>query len=105
VSDNQHALTLRVDEDTWQWLRRESYEQVRPVSEIIREALDAHRRGAAAQPLNAESLKAQWQAKALNEVTDVVKTWSGSIYRADLIHYLRARALALLAPTTENGEN
>lgn len=52
MSDNGHALTLRVNDETWEWLRRESYEQVRPMSEIIRDAINAHRAEAATQPEN-----------------------------------------------------
>jgi hypothetical protein len=48
-------------------------------------------------------LKAQWQAEALNEVVGEVETWVGSIYRADLIHYLRARAAASPAPLQLEG--
>jgi len=34
-----HALTLRLDDATYQKLRRQSYEQIRPISDLIREAL------------------------------------------------------------------
>lgn len=38
----QHALTVRIDVTLYEPLRREAFERRIPISEVIREAVDAH---------------------------------------------------------------
>jgi predicted transcriptional regulator len=39
---DEHAMTVRLDDDRFQRLRREAYEREITRTDIIREALDAH---------------------------------------------------------------
>ena len=39
---DEHAMTVRLDDDRFQRLRREAYEREMTRTDIIREALDAH---------------------------------------------------------------
>ena len=42
VMVDEHAMTVRLDDDRFQRLRREAYEREMTRTDIIREALDAH---------------------------------------------------------------